>query len=96
MHSFDNLFTEKYSSKNKNITKIEFKKNKNDISLKDIEKNKNITKIEFKNNKNDISLKDIEIIFCKVSQRADINNRLFFGEFLKFLYLLMDKIGKRY
>ena len=70
LHSFDNLFTEKYSSKNKNITKIEFKKNKNDISLK-----------------------DIEIIFCKVSQRADINNRLFFGEFLKFLYLLMDKIG---
>ena len=70
LHSLDNLFTEKYSSKNKNITKIEFKKNKNDISLK-----------------------DIEIIFCKVSQRADINNRLFFGEFLKFLYLLMDKIG---
>ena len=70
LHSFDNLFTEKYSSKNKNITKIEFKKNKNDISLK-----------------------DIEIIFCKVSYRADINNRLFFGEFLKFLYLLMDKIG---
>lgn len=70
LHSFDNLFTEKYSSKNKNITKIEFKKNKNDISLK-----------------------DIEIIFCKVSQRADINNRLFFGEFLKFLYFLMDKIG---
>ena len=70
LHSFDNLFTEKYSSKNKNITKIEFKKNKNDISLK-----------------------DIEIIFCKVSHRADINNRLFFGEFLKFLYLLMDKIG---
>ena len=70
LHSFDNLFTEKYSSKNKNIAKIEFKKNKNDISLK-----------------------DIEIIFCKVSQRADINNRLFFGEFLKFLYFLMDKIG---
>ena len=70
LHSLDNLFTEKYSTKNKNITKIEFKKNKNDISLK-----------------------DIEIIFCKVSQRADINNRLFFGEFLKFLYLLMDKIG---
>ena len=70
LHSLDNLFTEKYSSKNKNITKIEFKKNKNDISLK-----------------------DIEIIFCKVSYRADINNRLFFGEFLKFLYLLMDKIG---
>ena len=70
LHSLDNLFTEKYSSKNKNITKIEFKKNKNDISLK-----------------------DIEIIFCKVSHRADINNRLFFGEFLKFLYLLMDKIG---
>ena len=70
LHSLDNLFTEKYSTKNKNITKIEFKKNKNDISLK-----------------------DIEIIFCKVSYRADINNRLFFGEFLKFLYLLMDKIG---
>ena len=60
---------------------------------KSIFKNKNPTNNEHKRNKTYISLSDAEIFFCKVSKRADINNRLNFKEFLKFLYLLLDKIG---
>jgi len=44
-------------------------------------------------NNNTISLIDIEIFYCKVSKRADVNNRLNFREFIKFLYLFSDKLG---
>ena len=44
------------------------------------------------NSINNLSLKDVEIFYSKVSKRADINNRLNFKEFLKFLYLSLDKL----
>ena len=52
------------------------------------------TKNIYKNNNNSsISLIDIEIFYCKVSKRADVNNRLNFREFIKFLYLFSNKLG---
>ena len=58
-------------------------------------KNGNNKNIWLNNNRNTnyISLRDVEIFYCKVSKRADINNRLNFKEFVKFLYLTLDKLG---
>lgn len=49
--------------------------------------------IYINNNNSNISLIDIEIFYCKVSKRADVNNRLNFREFIKFLYLFSNKLG---
>ena len=59
-------------------------------------KDYNNTNIYNNTNKKSISLRNVEIFYCKVSKRADINNRLSFIEFLKFLYLCLDKLGFKY
>ena len=49
--------------------------------------------ININREQNNISLRDVEIFYCKISKRADINNRLNFREFIQLLYLVGDKLG---
>ena len=55
--------------------------------------NYNYQKIQMNKSNNSISLRDVEIFYCRASKRADINNRLNFREFIKFLYFIANKLG---
>ena len=79
----------------KNISKLRTSIHSFDRLLNNnkIDNNKNNTNNYYYINKNKILLRDIEIFYSKVSKRADINNRLNFKEFIKFLHLSLDKLG---
>ena len=77
------------------IAKNKIKKNINYLKASLYSSDQLFKKNNFNNNSNRInklSLRDVEIFYSKVSKRADINNRLNFKEFIKFLYLSLDKL----
>ena len=78
---------------NRNISTLKNSLHSLDYLFKGINKENENENIYTIRNQNNMSLRDVEIFFCKASQRANINNRLNFKEFLKFLYLSLDKMG---